>query len=401
MCLPYMKWLETSYFNGLHGGGIFFHSSKRRRAKKKTYFQWGGEISGLAAYSLCWDDRLRLELGHPLTIPYNEAPDVSSRELGDLPSVYGATLPPDIASARLQENAKRLLDSLRKAIPLGTEESTYATREARKPLARHMIGVLQPDADQVSSVIVLLAQWTVHLLFQKAHGKRHCLRLSSVRRYLASFSKVFIQFCYAMDLANAEPEQVTDFYRRILSTGKRREQAYRAKRLPVFHAWARGEGIAEPEWGELPKLPAVVEVAPGLISETEYLEIFQRLQNQAEVPHHLMDIQAFIWLCAYRYGLREHEAFYLRASDRLCPGNRVALSCWCATTACAASKRIPPVGRCRAWMHYHRESWNCSNVCCPQTVSTMTGKRRPMSSRRTGGNSAGGYAPAFWPRSRP
>ena len=279
-------------------------------------------LSGnLATYSLCWDDRLRLELGHPLTIRYNEAPDVSSRELGDLPSVYGATLPPDIASARLQENAKRLLDSLRKAIPLGTEESTYATREARKPLARHMIGVLQPDADQVSSAIVLLAQWTVHLLFQKAHGKRHCLRLSSVRRYLASFSKVFIQFGYAMDLANAEPEQVTDFYRRILSTGKRREQAYRAKRLPVFHAWARGEGIAEPEWGELPKLPAVVEVAPGLITETEYLEIFQRLQNQTGVPHRLMDVQGFIWLCAYRYGLREHEAFYLRASDRL-PGEQ-------------------------------------------------------------------------------
>ena len=264
---------------------------------------------------------MRLKLGHPLTIRYDEAPDISPREFGDLPSVYGALLPSDIDSARLQENAKRLLDSLRKLIPPSTEESAYATRKARKPLARRMLDIVQADANQVSSAILLLAQWTVHLLFQKARGKRHWLRLNSVRRYLASFSGVFIQFGYDMDLANAEPEQVTDFYRRILSTGKPREQAYRAKRLPVFHVWARGEGIAEPEWGELPKLPAVVEVAPGLITEMEYLEIFRRLQNQTDVPHRLMDIQCFIWLCAYRYGLREHEAFYLRVSDRL-PGEQ-------------------------------------------------------------------------------
>jgi hypothetical protein len=272
-------------------------------------------LSGtLPSYSLTWEDRLRLEKGQPVSITYEEIAQPDTGE-DDLLPLYSLSPTEEQDLLAYETNAKRFLGELRHLIPPSTEESKWSTREKRQKLARQVRKSLQPHAGQVSSTILLLGHWIIFLLTQRITGKREFLRFNSIRRYLTSLSKPFTQLGYAFDLANADSAAITDFYRRILKLGKLRAQAYRARRIVSFQRWARGQGLEDPNWSELPNLPSIPEVSPGIVTEQEYLSVFQQLQAQANIPHRLMDIQAFVWLCVYRYGLRESEALYLRATD--------------------------------------------------------------------------------------
>ncbi len=272
-------------------------------------------LSGrLASYSLTWEDRLRLEKGKPVTIAYEDMGQPSTDD-EDLLPLYSLSPTEEQDILAYETNAKRFLGELRRLIPPLTEESKWSSVEKRRKLARHIQKSLRPCAGQVSSAILLLGHWITHLLTQRITGKRAFLQINSIRRYLTSLSKPFIQLGYAFDLANAGSAEITDFYRRILQLGKPKTQAYRARRIVSFQRWARGQGLDDPDWSELPNLPSIPEVSPGIITEQEYRAVFQQLQVQANIPHRLMDIQAFVWLCVYCYGLRESEALYLRATD--------------------------------------------------------------------------------------
>lgn len=269
-------------------------------------------LSGrLPSASLSWRDWTRIE-----EVQHLQLPDQGNDEpTADPPTVTpAAVLAGQIDIEQAQSQARIFFRQLRREIKtVITSGTTRSTPTARRDLERRMRRLLEEWSGQVSSAVYLLGQWVTSLLWRRPRGQKY-LALSSVDRYFSALSPAFEAIAYGADLLSFEGDEVTALYEQILEVRPHLgHQKYVALQLRDFHRWARGEGVEDPDWPELPL--TVMSVAPGLILEREYQNTLTLL-----LEHNGLEVQdrqtaAFVMLCCYRFGMRSNEAMGLIRAD--------------------------------------------------------------------------------------
>ena len=120
---------------------------------------------------------------------------------------------------------------------------------------------------------MLLGNWTEHLLLRKIRESYHCLRLSTVLRYLEALSPGFHGLGCRRDLIGADEAQITGFYADLLDGRELKNGSYVRKRLEWAHRWARAPGLEEPDWSELPVPGNGAMGSPGVTGEAKYRDL--------------------------------------------------------------------------------------------------------------------------------
>ncbi len=95
------------------------------------------------------------------------------------------------------------------------KKETEAPPFNRAAAAMAIRKAIREASRSVPKNIFLLADWTVHLLERRSIRKKEVAG-STVVRYLDALSSGFLALSHTIDIANADQEEVTDFYQHII-----------------------------------------------------------------------------------------------------------------------------------------------------------------------------------------
>ena len=233
-----------------------------------------------------------------------------------------------LAKTEAQRSAHRFFKDIRTAINKQGKKASSPRRDLDSALR----GLIEGASD-VSPTCRLLGEWTRSLLWRRT-GKG-LLRLSSVDRYLNALSSCFETEAYDHNLFDADTEDLTDLYTRLLEARRLSKvsspeseddqgstsEGYRSWRLAAnllldFHRMcARELSLEDPDWSEFLGPDVPLSISPGFVLEKEYLHALEVLVGDA--VHATFDAltPAFMLLLTYRFGLRGKEAAGLMRTD--------------------------------------------------------------------------------------
>jgi len=178
----------------------------------------------------------------------------------------------------------------------------------------------------VNKNVWLLAQWTLHLL---QHGATKELEGSTVARYLGALSAGFVAYSDDIDLLEADPEEVTEFYTRVIDPAlvqktkdsgqsgsptavePKKNQQFVLDRLIEFHRFSERYGATTPHWDELSEGLTNSAVSPGFITPAEYIYALKRLCPDPRAATGEQLLHALFLMLVYRFGLRGMEAIHV------------------------------------------------------------------------------------------
>lgn len=184
-----------------------------------------------------------------------------------------------------------------------------------------MRSAIRRTSSSVPKNILLLANWAVYLL-EKGSTKRREVAGSTVKRYMDALTSGFKALSHSIDITDADPEEVTDFYQHVIDptlagsdsedTREPKEaQQYVLDRLVEFHRYAERFGAVSPYWDQISEGLSNSAVSPGFVSVDEYLLALERLcpDPRDATPTQLQ--RGFFLLLIHRFGVRGQEAIHL------------------------------------------------------------------------------------------
>lgn len=281
--------------------------------KQANALSFPGVVCGVLAgktesTALGWHDTVRLHCGRKIDL----APSEEGLETEAPLRFRGQFIATDNPAVRSTANQQLLRD-----IPLilrSAEVAPAGTPNVRRTMRTALENAIREGIRQSASPALLhLAQWLLHL---NSTEQREALRPVSLRRYWTALAWRFHNEIPELDLLQADEDELTEAYTRILLSNEKRAGSYALERLAHFHAWlAATFDVENPAWEELPEALPGLGVSPGFITPEEYLEAFEQLlRSQASDPETPVSA-AITLLLAYRFGLRRREALYLRRDD--------------------------------------------------------------------------------------
>lgn len=277
-----------------------------------------GYLAGrISSSSLPWRSWVGLDTGRILQIG-DSTEDRSDSPVPDgaLPASPG--LGAGIASTDAESAtraAHKFFSDIRKALtPVDENLPENSTEKKRTTISGSVKKVLQENRTTVSTAVFLLGQWTLSLIHRKKDSRNY-LVLGTVQRYLAALSPAFQDIGADVDIFALNEEQITEYYCDILETRAPERPGYVTARLLDFHRWAMSQGIANPDWNEIPLTADKNVVSPGIVSEDDYVSALALLENQPNSTPREARGLAFILLLCYRFGLRAAEALGMTRND--------------------------------------------------------------------------------------
>lgn len=235
--------------------------------------------------------------------------------------------------ANAQRSAHEFFRAIRAAINKHAKKASSPRRDLDSAL-RSLI----EEATDVSPTCRLLGEWTRSLLWRRT--RKGLLRLSSVDRYLNALSSCFEAEAYDHSLFDADAEDLTDLYARLLEVRRlskvagstssngpsdedqeRTSESYRTWKLAAnllrdFHRMcARELSLEDPDWSEFMGAEVPLSISPGILLEKEYLNALEVIVGDATYASFEALAPAFMLLLTYRFGLRGKEAAGLMRSD--------------------------------------------------------------------------------------
>lgn len=269
----------------------------------------------LPSTSLPWREWVGLDKGRILRIDGAAEVDVPVEE-GGLPArATGGTKSISNDSESASRLAREFFTGIRAA--LSPEESNLPTNigtEGRVTITSEVKKTLLDYRSQVSSAALLLGQWAFSLIHRRKNARNYVV-VDTVKRYLGAVSPAFQDVGAEVDIFALDEEGMTEFYRDVLETRAKERPGYVAGRLLDFHHWASTQGIADPDWSELPLTADRNVVCPGLITESDYLSALALLESRPNCTTREARGMAFILLLCYRFGLRAAEALGMTRND--------------------------------------------------------------------------------------
>lgn len=277
----------------------------------------GGRVE---TYSLPWRNWASQTLGYPISIPKPEGNneldegDLNARlhEFISTSAAHSPVRPSEIDNLLI--NAYSFLKEIEKELPREDKSDKATGKVKRRDVARKIQDVIDRHDGKVSSAILLLGRWAIVLLYRRSRDG--FIQLSTIFRYLSALKTGFLESAYAADILGMDYEEITTLYSQVLESSQAEDKKYVADRLYDFHRFARREfAIEDPDWQELPEILAVAHVAPGVISERDYLSALQLLLKAPSSALLPRDAPAFLLMLCFRFGLRGSEGLGLLRSD--------------------------------------------------------------------------------------
>jgi integrase len=268
-----------------------------------------GVLAGkIESTALGWRDAVRLHCGRKIDI---EAPQEKLETESTLKyrGQFIAT-----GSPALRSEANRQLLKVFPRLLRSAEESPPGTPNVRRTMCMAIEKAIREGIHQhASPALLLLAQWVLYLARSE---RRSAPRPVSLRRYWAALAWRFHNEIPEFDLLQADEDELTEAYTRVLICHEKRAGRYALERLAHFHRWlARTFDVEDPAWEELPATLPGLGVSPGFIKPQEYLEAFEQLVHTPALGAETPICAAMTLLLAYRFGLRRREALYLTRED--------------------------------------------------------------------------------------
>lgn len=328
-----VSWLRhwSDHYNCLHRPGI-----------------QGGVLSGrIATYSLSRTDLVAARFGERL-LPVMKPDEKSESSVADASEVIrDPNWRKHHKDKGLEDalNARSLLFELRQALnrfhdrrqgkrtgkrtdkgkvvkSANIQESKLKSRHfTRADASAAMRSAIRRASPSVPKNILLLANWAVYLL-EKGSTRRKEVAGSTVKRYMDALTSGFMALSRSIDITNADPEEVTDFYQYVIDptlagsdpedTREPKEaQQYVLDRLVEFHRYAERFGAVSPYWDQISEGLSNSAVSPGFVSVDEYLLALERLcpDPRDATPTQLQ--RGFFLLLLHRFGVRGKEAIHL------------------------------------------------------------------------------------------
>lgn len=279
-----------------------------------------GALSGeLSTTALGWRDMTRLLTGRQILLKGGPDADLCLAAKPFIPPK-----PPKKAAPDSRTITSNFLKELRGIL----EEPSYHPSARKNPrrlmLSEMNLAIKKGAKAGVSPAILLLAQW-IHVLAQPAGRK--VLVLSTLRRYLSALAWRFQNEMLSIDLLDADCDELTEAYERILLSGDKPAGTFELERLATFHGWLRSNfDIESPDWQELPVVKAGLGISPGFIRPEEYLSALAAIRSDVRLDSHEQTCAAMLLLLAYRFGLRRREALGLKRSDWDNSGERIVVT---------------------------------------------------------------------------
>lgn len=226
------------------------------------------------------------------------------------------------------------------------DDEENSDRTSRRNLRRSLLRLIDAHSGIVSPTLLLLAKWIATHVTRVKKG-RH-VAVSSLFRYLTAMSGPFANFAFATDIRVMQPEDLTELYRQVLSSGRQRRARYRYDRLRAFQRWCEvNHGVMRPDWSELPVYNVALPANAGIISELEYLEALSALFGDPESRSRVAMAPAMLLLVCYRFGLRPREAIGMHRNEWLELGQQVMVivqtSNLARTKTPTSSRRVVPL----------------------------------------------------------
>jgi len=275
--------------------------------------EFPGVVCGILAgkiesSALGWHDTVRMHCGRKIDL---ESPQ-EGLEMETSLKFRGEFIATDNPAVRNEANQKLLKDIpkyLRSA-----EDAPPRTPNVRRSMCAGLEKTIREGIYQhASSALLLLAQW---ILYLSRSERKEAPRAVSLRRYWTALAWRFHNEIPEFDLLQADEDELTEAYTRVLLSNEKRAGPYAFERLVHFHHWlARTFDVENPAWEELPTALPGLGVSPGFITPSEYLAVFEQLLAAPASDTETSASAAMTLLLAYRFGLRRREALYLTRED--------------------------------------------------------------------------------------
>jgi integrase len=202
----------------------------------------------------------------------------------------------------------------------GSNVKGASPKERSVRLARNLESFCKEASGTVSTSIIYVGYWLAARIRQGKGrpGRKHVpYANSSLHRYLSALTVPFQGLAYDVDITQLDNDSITDLCHQMLELQRHhgRDLRYFGARLLEFMTWAQSHGVSSPLWEELDLGVVRRTVAPGLLTEQDYLQSFRQiLQSEGESTDHPLFV-AFVLMVAYRFGLRANEAIGLLRRD--------------------------------------------------------------------------------------
>lgn len=275
-----------------------------------------GYLAGrVESYALGWRDWSRMVLGEILLFPEPPRED-DAEDLTELP--YGGVAQEAAQDRDGEESlsvAMEMIAAIRTLLEEhGSDPAAADSRDKRRAMANALGQQIAIFNGRVSTAVLMLGQWLPAILYRP--GKRGTyIAVSTLQRYLSALAPRFVDFGHDLDLLSADEHEVTEFYSDILTSLEVEDSAMVAGRLGDFHSWASRQGVADPDWSQMPDVMPGRRAAPGFISEQEYHSALKLLLSDLSVEHEERLARASLLIYCYRHALREKEALGLLRED--------------------------------------------------------------------------------------
>lgn len=264
--------------------------------------------------ALNWNDWVRLTTNNTLTLNASidedgerDEMETLSNYLDSLSSKLHRRNPRVTEKKSLAINAKNFYARVRKEIADYT-----GTKESGKTVSRRIQKMIREESGQVSSSIILTAQWLIHLLLTGQTGEKFKpYAKNTIIRYMAAIVPIFQEIAYHLDIFALDEESITDLYKDFIEAVETHQSTFSADRLIDFHKFGESKGVEIPIWSDLDLPTKHRMVSPGILTESDFLSALESLTNSEPITQHKL-VLAFILILCFRFGLRFSEAAHIR-----------------------------------------------------------------------------------------
>lgn len=183
-----------------------------------------------------------------------------------------------------------------------------------QPITRGIQKILDDEWDQLSPIVIVLAQWALAFIggTQPGRGK---IKPSSMHNYLSAIGKHLITHGVETNIAEASDEHWAALYDKVLNEAKTIDnKIYKAERLVDFHAFlVQAYNVPIVEVEDIAGIAKRVDV--NIVSPREYASCRAYLLSDNNYSERLRSIQILLLTLGYRCGLRRNEGLKLQVRD--------------------------------------------------------------------------------------
>jgi site-specific recombinase XerD len=217
-----------------------------------------------------------------------------------------------------RENIRLLLKQVHKRLNVFVVRGLE--REAAKNERRDLVNQLRMDIRSYDSLVppnfYIACTWAIALFKRTYSGRKKLLAVSSIRRYFDAIASKFAALASAKDLRLMNEDEIAGFYMDVLSIRSKEKSIYVYRRIKDFHKFAQKQyQVKSVDWGKVAFDTAEELCSPGYIEEGLYQKILKHIDADEMLSFRERTCTLALTFFAYRFGLREDEAFGMFRDD--------------------------------------------------------------------------------------